>query len=53
MFFLDKHASGVGIGALVVCIIASTQYQQAPLRKTAAGDKATGNDPEEQKYVKA
>lgn len=53
VFFLDKHASGVGIGALVVCIIASTQYQQAPLRKTAAGDKATGDDPEEQKYVKA
>jgi GDP-mannose transporter len=34
--FLDKHASGTGIGALFLCIGASTQYEQAPLVKKAA-----------------
>jgi len=34
VFFLDKHASPVGIAALTVCIAASTQYKQAPLRNS-------------------
>eukprot|EP00615_Pteridomonas_danica_P003763 CAMPEP_0114360322 /NCGR_PEP_ID=MMETSP0101-20121206/23773_1 /TAXON_ID=38822 ORGANISM="Pteridomonas danica, Strain PT" /NCGR_SAMPLE_ID=MMETSP0101 /ASSEMBLY_ACC=CAM_ASM_000211 /LENGTH=90 /DNA_ID=CAMNT_0001504493 /DNA_START=912 /DNA_END=1184 /DNA_ORIENTATION=+ len=34
--FLDKHASNLGILALILSIIASTQYKQSPLRKTKA-----------------
>jgi len=34
VFFLDKHASTQGIAALMCCILASTQYEQAPLRPT-------------------
>lgn len=34
VFFLDKHASSTGIASLVVCILASTQYKQAPMRKS-------------------
>jgi hypothetical protein len=33
--FLDKHASLMGIAALLVCIAASTFYSQAPLRNSA------------------
>ena len=33
VFFLDRHASWSGIAALSLCIAASTQYQQAPMRK--------------------
>lgn len=33
VLFLDKHASGTGIFALCLCIAASTQYSQAPMRK--------------------
>eukprot|EP00746_Dinoflagellata_sp_MGD_P013414 gnl/MRDRNA2_/MRDRNA2_128987_c0_seq1.p1 gnl/MRDRNA2_/MRDRNA2_128987_c0~~gnl/MRDRNA2_/MRDRNA2_128987_c0_seq1.p1 ORF type:complete len:355 (-),score=38.55 gnl/MRDRNA2_/MRDRNA2_128987_c0_seq1:6-1070(-) len=31
----DKHASAGGIGCLMVCLVASSAYQQAPMRKTA------------------
>ena len=30
--FLDKHASPAGVAALLACIVASSQYKQAPLR---------------------
>jgi len=54
--FLDKRASNAGLVALCCCIVASTQYAQAPLRK-ASGAKYTGNqtdsrDPEEPEYDK-
>merc|ERR1719161_2113267 len=29
----DKHASPTGIGCLMVCLVASSVYQQAPMRK--------------------
>mmetsp|Transcript_20459 Transcript_20459/g.46435 ORF Transcript_20459/g.46435 Transcript_20459/m.46435 type:complete len:339 (+) Transcript_20459:77-1093(+) len=32
VMFLEKHASGEGITALLLCIAASTFYEQAPLR---------------------
>ncbi|KAJ8598721.1 hypothetical protein CTAYLR_010214 [Chrysophaeum taylorii] len=32
--FLDKHASTLGMCALVACIAASSQYKQAPMRTT-------------------
>jgi len=31
----DKHASSSGIGALCLCLVGGTLYQQAPLRETA------------------
>lgn len=34
--FLDKHASPLGVLALVCCIAASSQYQQSPLRADVA-----------------
>lgn len=45
VFFLDKHASPLGIASLVACIAASTQYKQAPLRHSKGDDKggAGGN----------
>jgi len=43
--FLDKHASGPGIAALMLCIAASTQYEPAPLRKKSESSlhKAIGS----------
>ena len=41
--FLDKHASMTGVAALVFCILASSQYKQAPLRADVA--KATATTP--------
>jgi hypothetical protein len=39
VFFLDKHASSIGILALVMSIVASTQYAQSPLRNKKESDK--------------
>ena len=35
--FLDKHASPLGVLALVCCIAASSQYKQSPLRAEGPG----------------
>jgi len=53
--FLEKHASRVGILALTMCILASTQYSQAPLRKDTGlmAGAAKARDTEEAKYDKA
>ena len=42
--FLDKHASPMGVFALVCCIAASSQYKQSPLRADVA--KANAADVE-------
>ena len=28
----DKHASNLGLGCLIICLVAATLYEQAPLR---------------------
>jgi hypothetical protein len=42
VLFLDKHASPTGITALCLCIAASTQYSQPPMRKQGDGDGGGG-----------
>ena len=32
----DKHASSAGIGALCLCLLGGSLYQQAPLKETPA-----------------
>ena len=46
VFFLDKHASPSGIASLALCIGASTQYAQAPMRDGKSSLRITA-DPEE------
>jgi hypothetical protein len=45
VFFLDKHASPPGIASLALCIGASTQYAQAPMRGGKSALR-TATDPE-------
>ena len=35
----DNHASSAGIGALCICLVGGSIYQQAPLRDTGRGNK--------------
>ena len=37
----DKHASNAGIGALCLCLIGGSLYQQAPLKPTL-GESGSG-----------
>ena len=41
--FLDKHASPLGVLALVCCIAASSQYKQSPLRADVAKAQGAGD----------
>merc|ERR1712094_56632 len=41
--FLDKHASPMGVFALVCCIAASSQYKQSPLRADVAKAQGAGD----------
>ncbi len=45
VMFLDKHASSEGIMALCLCIAASTQYSQPPLRANAQGSSSESSEP--------
>lgn len=47
IIFLDNHASNLGVAALLVCIAASSQYQQAPLRAPESRPKVLLTSPPE------
>jgi len=36
----DKHASPIGLGALLLCLVAAAAYQQSPKRAEAAAEQA-------------
>lgn len=39
----DKHASPVGLGALLICLAAAAAYQQAPFRKEVLEEKVSAS----------
>ena len=41
VFFLDKHASGIGIIAVCFCLLAGTLYQQADKRENVSKNEAS------------
>merc|ERR1719198_2609698 len=48
VFIWDKHASGSGILALILCLLGGSRYRQAPLRNT--GTPSSSNSFNEGKH---
>ena len=47
----DKHASPVGLGALLVCLLAAGSYQQAPFRKEVLAERNAEREREEKERM--